>query len=106
MNNQNKPVNNENKPVNLGKYSEFIQVPKPFLRVKKKVHSTNIITLIASSHHSPEAYEKLMTLHNRLNKVQEVLESRHLKFIKQWFAHDCISKALDGLEKELGITNN
>lgn len=106
MNNQNKPVNNENKPVNLGKYSEFIQVPKPFLRLKKKAQSVNVLTLIATDTQNPEAYEKMMTLHSRLNKVQDVLEKRHLKFIKQWFAHDCLSKALDGLEKELGITNN
>jgi hypothetical protein len=99
-------MNNENKPVNLGKYSDFIQVPKPYLRVKKKKSpSINVLTLIAHEGDSPESYDKKMKLYARLNRVQDVLKGRELKFIKQWFAVDVLNKALDGLEKELGIEN-
>jgi hypothetical protein len=98
-------MSNKEKPINLGKYSDFIQVPKPHLRVKKKSESINVLTVIAHDFESPEGYEKKMKLYTRLNRVHEVLKARKLKFIKTWFAIDAISKALDELEKELGIDN-
>jgi hypothetical protein len=94
---------NENKPVNLGKYSDFIQVPKPYLRVKKKSQSINVLTVIAHDFEAPEGYDKKMKLNARLNRVHDVLKGRKLKFIKQWFAIDALNRALDELEKELGI---
>ncbi len=97
---------NSDKPVNLGKYSDFIQVPKPHLKLKKKKSAINVVSIIASEGMSPEAYEKAYSLHIRLNKVSEVLKGRNLKFIKQWFAYDAISKALEGIEKDLGIENS
>ena len=99
-------MQNENKPVNLGKYSEFIQVPKPHLRLRKKVQAINVISLVATDAQTPESYEKMLKLHHRLSKVQEVLGKRNLKFIKQWFAHDAISRALSEIEKDLGIENS
>lgn len=96
-------MNNQNKPANLGRYSEFIQVPKSYLKLRKKHRSINVIAIVATDNMSPEAYDKAISIHNRLNKVTEVLKGRNLKFIKQWFAHDAISKALDDLEQELGI---
>lgn len=97
---------NKDKPVNLGKYSDFIQVPKPYLRVKKKKFpSINVLTVIAHDIEPAESYDKKMKLYARLNRVQDVLKGRKLKFIKQWFAVDALNKALDELEKELGIEN-
>lgn len=99
------PNENNNKPVNLGRFSDFIQPPKGLMKIKKPktVRSVNVVSLIASENQSPEAYQKMLDLHNRLQRVRETVEQRNLKFVATWFAHDAISKALVEVEKELGL---
>ena len=92
------------KPANLGRFSEFIKVPKPFLRLEKAdKKSRNIISIIAGPSMSDETYMKHVGLRNRIEAVRGECEKRNLKFIAQNFAFEAINFALNDLEKELGI---
>jgi hypothetical protein len=92
------------KPANLGRFSEFIKVPKPYLKLEKanKV-SRNIISIIAGPTMSDDTYLKHIALRNRLEAVKAECVKRNLKFIAQNFAYEAISFGLNDLEKELGI---
>jgi len=92
------------KPANLGRFSEFIKVPKPYLKLEKadKV-SRNIISIVAGPSMSDDTYIKHIALRNRIQAVKTECTKRNLKFIAQNFAYEAVSFALNDLEKELGI---
>jgi hypothetical protein len=92
------------KPANLGRFSEFIKVPKTYMKLPKAdKRSRNIISIIAGPTMSDETYIKHVSLRNRLEAVRAECTKRNLKFIAQNFAFEAINYALTDLENELGI---